>query len=1286
MSGSPYAHRRAPAALAGMLLAALVAGSLPGSAAAAVPPSVVDLAAAGPDLRVLATATAPVTPSAEPDADEPVDRPSIAYEEAMAHEDDDIAFEPGGAVTVGFSPRAGDRWPIDGRAPGALPPGRATGRQMAASAQGTRWTEIGAPKPARGGVEDPAAVAPEPSPAASTTPSAEPSPAPSDAPVDQPAGDAVPATGASYAQPAEQAVDTAAAAGLRRQVFGFLPYWELSGASSKLNYDVLSTIAYFSVGATAKGDLRKKDPDGTSTTGWGGWTSSSMTSVINAAHQRGTRVVLTISVFAWTSSQASIQKALLGSATARTNLARQAAAAVRDRGADGINLDFEPLASGYDTEFVQFLKAVRSELNKVKAGYQLTYDTTGYIGNYPLEASVGAGAADAIFVMGYDYRTGGSATAGSIDPLSGPKYDLTDTVRAYTSRVSPSRVILGLPWYGRAWSTTSSAVRAPSQSGTKYGASATANYETIVDLVAQYGRRWDPGEQSPYVAYQRQNCTSTYGCVTSWREVYYEDATSLKLRLAMVNDYGLRGSGMWALGYDGGHAELYRAYAESFLVDKAAPQAGIRKLPPTIGDEGFVVNWAARDASTIASYDVQVSANGGAWTPWLAATKATSEVWLGRDGAGYAFRVRARDAKGNAGAWNVAATFSATPAFAPGGFGRVLTDGLAYRTGPDTAAAKLGTLPAGTIVAVTSGPVNADGYAWYEVTTPIAEWTPVGFVERGVWIAARSSTVTHVAAYRAPNSTLVSATLAGFDFGSGASALGTAATAVAARSFSPNGDASEDAIRLRWTSSVDLDGLALRVHTLTGALVGTVAVPALAAGTRTWDWNGKVGGTRVADGRYVLQLVGTVGTKTYSAPSARPVSAAQIAAYAVTVDTRPPVLSSASTTGTLLSPNGDGYRDAVKLALAATGATRWTATVTAASGAAVRTVGGTGGSAAWTWAGTDNAGRKVPDGRYSVTLAAWDDAGNRTSRAFAVTVDTTAPSVAARTSPGIFSPNGDGAAETTTLWWTGNEASTGTARLVRGTTVVRSWTLTGLRSWSIAWNGRTASGSPAPDGRYAFQVAVKDAAGNLRTVSTPVVVDRTAGFLGWSRSFFPQDGDGLRATANVSWKQVRAATTTLDLVDASGALVRRVWAGRSLATGTQSWAWNGRKADGSMVPQGRYLARLTVKSTLGTQVLERAVWVSGFVVTPSATSVAPGQSLTVTVATVEPLAAAPKVTFTQPGRAGVTVTAAKLADGRYRATFKVASGNAGAGSIKVTGTDTGGGTNATSTPIAVRAS
>ncbi len=221
------------------------------------------------------------------------------------------------------------------------------------------------------------------------------------------------------------------------------------------------------------------------------------------------------------------------------------------------------------------------------------------------------------------------------------------------------------------------------------------------------------------------------------------------------------------------------------------------------------------------------------------------------------------------------------------------------------------------------------------------------------------------------------------------------------------------------------------------------------------------------------------------------------------------------------------------------------------------------------------------------------------------------------------------------------------------------------------------------DGAYAFTVAVRDAAGNRRTVSKKVVVDRTGGLLRWSGSFFPQDRDGLKATASLSWKLTRTATTTLRLYDARGSLVRTVWSGRSQASGSRGWTWDGRLADGTLAPQGRYTARLTVKSSLSTQVLARDVWAAAFAVKLSAATVKPGQTLTITFSTVERLAARPSVAFTQPGRGAVTVAATKLSDGRYRASFKVASGSAGPATLKISAKDIGGRTNTMTVPVAI---
>ena len=346
--------------------------------------------------------------------------------------------------------------------------------------------------------------------------------------------------------------------GLRREVFGFLPYWELSDSSTTIDYAAISTIAYFGVGASATGTFED-------TPGWTGWTSAALTNLINEAHQNHTRVVLTVQSFAWSAGGSTKQKALLGNSTARARLAINIAKAIRDRGADGVNLDFEPLASGYADEFVLLVKRVRAELDAMSKGYQLTFDTTGYIGNYPLEEATAPGAADAIFIMGYDYRSSGSSPVGSIAPMGGPAYDITDTVLAYKARVPASKLILGVPYYGRAWSTNSDLIHATNTSGTKYGASTTVIYATGIGVLQEHGKRYDTLEATAWTAYRRENCSTTYGCVTSWRQLYLDDAKALKAKYDLINSQGLRGAGIWALGYDDARPELWAALKDKFV-------------------------------------------------------------------------------------------------------------------------------------------------------------------------------------------------------------------------------------------------------------------------------------------------------------------------------------------------------------------------------------------------------------------------------------------------------------------------------------------------------------------------------------------------------------------------------------------------------------------------------------------------------------------------------------------------------------------------------------------------
>jgi spore germination protein YaaH len=427
---------------------------------------------------------------------------------------------------------------------------------------------------------------------------------------------------------------------LRRAVFGFLPYWELS---TTLNYDALSTIAYFGIDLNTDGTLNQAG------NGWNGWVSSSMTTMINNAHAHGTRVALTVESFAWDSGGQASQSALLGNPAASLTAAQQIAAEVGRRGADGVNLDFEPVASGQYSNFVTFTRLVRSELDKVHPGYELTFCATGAPGTYDLPNLLAAGAADAVFIMGYDLRGGTPPNTGSIDPLESPyiRYDLNYVVNTFLSQVAPSKVILGLPWYGHAWSTgTSNALNAPPADIPTYGSPATGiTYASARDLANRdpgttscsagwpqpcvTGWHYDTAEQTAWTSYY-----GDYGGTkTTWRELYFDNPQAVAAKCDAIDAWNLRGVGIWALGYDsnnGGDGELINTIAAKFegVRTTYVPLAPARILDTRVGN-GLSNVFSSHVARTLAVTNRGgVPANAIAVTGNLTVTSQTSSGYL----------------------------------------------------------------------------------------------------------------------------------------------------------------------------------------------------------------------------------------------------------------------------------------------------------------------------------------------------------------------------------------------------------------------------------------------------------------------------------------------------------------------------------------------------------------------------------------------------------------------------------------------------------------------------------
>jgi len=346
--------------------------------------------------------------------------------------------------------------------------------------------------------------------------------------------------------------------GLQKEVLGFLPYWMLSdSALSHMNYSLVSTIAYFSVGANAEGYLIKGGPT-TPSTGWAGWNSSHLTNVINDAHASGGRVVLTVTMMGWNTSGAAAQATLLGSSSARARLVSQIVDAVGSRNADGVNLDFEPVPSSLRSQFTSFVRQLKAGLTAAGVGDYLTVcvmaGAATWATGYDVAGLSAAGAADHLFVMGYDYHWSGSSRAGGVAPIESPyTVDVNGTMLDFLEETSGSKLIWGVPYYGRYWPTSSDQLNAT----TLGGGSGALYYTGHRTQAIQHGRLWDPVGKVPWYRYWNSS-------TGNWVQAYYDDPQSLAAKYDLINARGLAGTGMWTLLMDQGRSELWDLLAVSF--------------------------------------------------------------------------------------------------------------------------------------------------------------------------------------------------------------------------------------------------------------------------------------------------------------------------------------------------------------------------------------------------------------------------------------------------------------------------------------------------------------------------------------------------------------------------------------------------------------------------------------------------------------------------------------------------------------------------------------------------
>jgi hypothetical protein len=345
------------------------------------------------------------------------------------------------------------------------------------------------------------------------------------------------------------------------EVFGFAPYWTLPD-SSGFDVEGLTTLAYFSIGVNADGSL---DESGA---GWNGYQSQALADLVTRAHAADDRVVLTVNCF----DQGTLN-ALTSSLSAPATLSTALVSAIEAKNLDGVNIDFEGEGSGDQDGLTNLIGQVSAALHAVNPHWQVTMDTYASSagdpnGFYNIQAL--APYVNGFFVMAYQLNL--QATPQSASPLTSSMFSDLTTAEQYSAVVDPSKVILGLPYYGYDWPTTDGTLDAQAT-----GAPSTVTYSQV--MASGNPVYWDNVTDTAW---------SSYLVGQQWHEQFVEDPTSLYLVAEMAQFFHLDGVGIWALGMDGNDPEMLAAL-DGFAPPAKNTAVGPTATPPSVPGSGTTV-------------------------------------------------------------------------------------------------------------------------------------------------------------------------------------------------------------------------------------------------------------------------------------------------------------------------------------------------------------------------------------------------------------------------------------------------------------------------------------------------------------------------------------------------------------------------------------------------------------------------------------------------------------------------------------------------------------------------
>jgi spore germination protein len=324
------------------------------------------------------------------------------------------------------------------------------------------------------------------------------------------------------------------------QVFGWHPFW-MGNAYKSYNFSLLSTVAYFSY------ELNPENGKYFSIHEW------STTSLIDSAHAHGCKVVLSVTNFGSRNNSL-----FLSNINAQKTFINTLITLLRERNADGVNIDFEGISGNDRNALTNFIIDLSESLKSANKDYLVTIALPAFDFDKVYDIRNIGQYVDLFIIMGYEFHGATSKVAGPIAPLASGtlwwEFNLDRSVKEYVlGGIAANKLIMGLPYYGAEWQTEDLIFPSKVKRFIKY-----PMYRNIKDTYGKTSCCEDEISGSRFYVYRDNE--------NNYRQIWYEDSASLAKKYDWVKKKKLGGIGIWALGYDNGYTELWELIAEKFAV------------------------------------------------------------------------------------------------------------------------------------------------------------------------------------------------------------------------------------------------------------------------------------------------------------------------------------------------------------------------------------------------------------------------------------------------------------------------------------------------------------------------------------------------------------------------------------------------------------------------------------------------------------------------------------------------------------------------------------------------